>query len=64
MTTNDLFLSGNRTSKPLICVVTHGQSLFYTHNLTDPFDALKESMKLLVSSIFAKASCNTGTGCR
>ena len=61
-------LPGNRASKSLKCVMTHGLSLFSTLNLINPFDTQKESLNLLVSRFFAFAPKHlvilTGRGCR
>ena len=42
-------LPGNRSTKPLICVMRRGLSLFPTLNLIDPLDTEKKSMNLQVN---------------
>ena len=42
-------LLGNRSSRSVICVMTHGLSLSSILNLIDPFDIQKESMNFLVN---------------
>ena len=58
-------LQGNRSTKPLICAMRRGLSLFPTLKLIDPLDTEKKSMKLQVNffAFSAKTSCNTGRDC-